>query len=52
MPGTIQLLLTPTPQLCAALALVFVPMSAVGTWLAVRPRVREPVVSLLSSSAA
>ena len=52
MPGTIQLVLTPTPLLCAAIALVLVPMSAVGTWLAVRRRVREPVVSLLSSSAA
>jgi putative ABC transport system permease protein len=52
MPGTIQLVLTPTPLLCAAIALVLVPMSAVGTWLAVRRRVGEPVVSLLSSSAA
>jgi putative ABC transport system permease protein len=52
MPGTIQLLLTPTPALCLGLAVLFVPLSALGTWLAVNRRVREPVVSLLSSSAA
>jgi putative ABC transport system permease protein len=52
MPGTIQLILTPTPLLGLGLAVLFVPLSALGTWLAVRRRVREPVVSLLSSSAA
>jgi putative ABC transport system permease protein len=50
--GTVQLLLTPTPLWCGLIALVLVPMSAIGTWLAVRRRVQEPVVSLLFSSAA
>lgn len=52
MPGTIQLVVTPTPLWCAAVALMLIPLAAVGTWIAVRRRVREPVVSLLSSSAA
>ncbi len=52
VPDSIQLLLTPTPLLFAALAAFLVPMAAFATWLAVRRRVATPLVHLLSSPAA
>jgi putative ABC transport system permease protein len=49
--GTIQLLLTPTPLLCLALVALFLPLSALATWLAVRRKVRTPVVELIHAHA-
>jgi putative ABC transport system permease protein len=49
--GTIQLLLTPSPLLCLALAGLFTPLSALACWLAVRSKVRTPVIELVHAHA-
>jgi putative ABC transport system permease protein len=51
MAGTIQLLIVPSPAVCAAAALAYFPLALVATWLAVRRRVAQPVASLLTAVA-
>ncbi len=52
IPGTIQLLVTPTPALLAVLAAVLVPLAAVAAAVAVRGRVRRSPTQLLGSHVA
>lgn len=49
VPGTIQFMLTPTPALCAALAALVLPLSALAALLAVRRKTRAGIVSLLQT---
>lgn len=49
VPGTIQFMLTPTPALCAALAALILPLSALAAWMAVRRKTGAGIVSLLQS---
>jgi len=49
MAGTIQLLILPSPALCAGVAALYFPLSLAATWFAVHRRVREPVVDLLTA---
>ncbi len=50
--GSIQLVILPSPVLCAGLAALYFPLSLAATWIAVRRRVRERVVNLLTAAAA
>jgi len=49
MAGTIQLLLLPSPAVCAAAALAYFPLSLAATWIAVRRRVGRSVADLLTA---
>jgi len=49
MAGTIQLLIIPSPAVCAGAAAAYFPLSLAATWIAVRRRVGQPVASLLTA---
>jgi putative ABC transport system permease protein len=49
MAGTFQLLMTPSPSVCAAAAAAYFPFSLVATWVAVRRSVAQPVAKLLTA---
>jgi putative ABC transport system permease protein len=49
MAGTIQLLILPSPAVCAVAAAAYFPLSLAATWIAVRRRVGLPVANLLTA---
>jgi putative ABC transport system permease protein len=52
IPGDIQLVLWPLPQVYATVALVLLPLSSLVTWLVVRRRLRERTADLLTATTA
>jgi putative ABC transport system permease protein len=49
MAGSIQLLIVPSPAVCAVAAAAYFPLTLAATWLAVRRRVGQPVANLLTA---
>jgi putative ABC transport system permease protein len=52
IPGDIQLVLWPRPQMYATVALVLLPLSSLVTWAVARRRVRERTADLLTATTA